>query len=25
DSQHCSLHLPEHMEDTANRLILPCH
>ncbi len=21
DSQHCSLHLPEHMEDTANRLI----
>ncbi|WP_423201934.1 hypothetical protein, partial [Enterobacter asburiae] len=21
----CSLHLPEHMEDTANRLILPCH
>ena len=23
DSQHCSLHLPEHMEDTANRLILP--
>ncbi|MFO6427357.1 FimD/PapC C-terminal domain-containing protein [Escherichia coli] len=25
DSQHCSLHLPEHMEDAANRLILPCH
>lgn len=25
DNQHCSLHLPEHMEDTANRLILPCH
>ncbi|WP_434800933.1 hypothetical protein, partial [Escherichia coli] len=21
----CSIHLPEHMEDTANRLILPCH
>ncbi|MCC4668880.1 FimD/PapC C-terminal domain-containing protein, partial [Escherichia coli] len=25
DSQRCSIHLPEHMEDTANRLILPCH